>query len=215
MNSITIALTTTATATTATTSTGATRTTISAKFGEVPLKLEGWGQKMAEKLAAIKIGTPVLVTGELQIDSFDTPHGFKEQRVRLNASTIDVLPALIPINTLCLVGRAGRDPELRYFESGKAIAEISLAVRRNKELTDWFNLEMWNKTADVCGTYVRKGSLIGVQGQLKFETWSDRNTGVARTKAVIQVDNLNLLSSKSATEQEVNYNQPIVSADVA
>jgi single-strand DNA-binding protein len=62
---------------------------------------------------------------------------------------------------------------------------------------------MWNQAADVCGTYVRKGSLIGVQGQLKFETWSDRNTGVTQTKAVILVERMEFLGSKSVAEPEM------------
>jgi single-strand DNA-binding protein len=59
---------------------------------------------------------------------------------------------------------------------------------------------MWDKTAKICGDYVRKGGLIGAQGQLKFETWSDRATGLDRSKPIIEVERLELLGSKPVAE---------------
>ncbi|MDJ0535942.1 MAG: single-stranded DNA-binding protein [Xenococcaceae cyanobacterium MO_207.B15] len=59
---------------------------------------------------------------------------------------------------------------------------------------------MWGKTAEVAGNYVKKGSLIGVKGSLKIETWTDRNTGKLRSKPVIRVDRLELLGSKRDTD---------------
>lgn len=102
-----------------------------------------------------------------------------------------------------LVGRVGGDPEVRYFDSGKVKCNLTLAVNRrtkNNEQPDWFNLELWDKTAEVAANYVRKGSLIGVQGSLKIDTWSDRNTGTSRSKPVIRVDRLELLGSKRDAE---------------
>lgn len=71
---------------------------------------------------------------------------------------------------------------------------------RNSEQPDWFNLELWGKTAEVAANYVRKGSLIGVQGSLKIETWSDRATGTNRSKPVIKVERMDLLGSKRDTD---------------
>ena len=103
------------------------------------------------------------------------------------------------LNVVNLVGRAGRDPDVRYFESGSVVCNVSLAVdrrSRNNDQPDWFNLEMWGKTADIAANYVRKGSLIGVSGSLKIDRWQDRNTGADRSKPVIRVDRLHLLGSK-------------------
>jgi single-strand DNA-binding protein len=108
------------------------------------------------------------------------------------------------LNIVTLVGRAGRDPEVKYFESGSVKCTFALAVNRptrNSDEPDWFNLEIWGKTAEVAGNYVRKGSLIGVQGSLKFEYWQDRASGVPRSKPVIAVERLDLLGSKQDTEQ--------------
>ena len=106
------------------------------------------------------------------------------------------------INSVTLVGRAGRDPEVRYFESGTVVANLTMAVnRRNREdEPDWFNLEVWGKQAQVAADYVKKGSLIGVTGSFKMDSWKDRNTGEDRNKPVVRVDRLELLGSKRDSE---------------
>ena len=106
------------------------------------------------------------------------------------------------INSVSLVGRAGRDPEVRYFESGTVVANLTMAVnRRNRnDEPDWFNLEIWGKQAQVAADYVKKGSLIGVTGSFKLDRWKDRNTGEDRNKPVVRVDRLELLGSKRDSE---------------
>lgn len=111
------------------------------------------------------------------------------------------------LNIVHLVGRTGTPPEIRHFDSGKMKCRLTLAVNRyskGEEQTDWFELEMWDKTAQIASNYVKKGSQIGVQGSLKIETWSDRNTGANRSKPIIKVDRLDLLGSKKDNE---SYNQ--------
>ena len=111
------------------------------------------------------------------------------------------------LNVVHLVGRCGTDPDTRYFDSGKVKCSLTLAVNRptkRDDPPDWFNLEIWGRTAEVATNYVRKGTLIGVQGTLKIETWNDRNTGEPRSKPVINVDRLDLLGSKRDNE---NYQQ--------
>jgi single-strand DNA-binding protein len=102
------------------------------------------------------------------------------------------------INSITLVGRAGRDPEVRYFESGTVVANLTLAVNRRSrdEDPDWFNLEIWGKTAQVAADYVKKGSLIGVIGSLRIDKWTDKVTGEQHSKPVIRVDRLELLGGK-------------------
>ena len=99
------------------------------------------------------------------------------------------------LNVVNLVGRAGADPEVKYFESSNVLCEIPMAVNRptsKDDRPDWFNLKMWGKTAEIAGNYVRKGSLIGIQGSLEIETWSDRNTGVQRSKPVIRRESIRI-----------------------
>lgn len=103
------------------------------------------------------------------------------------------------VNQVTVVGRVGQDPELRYFESGNSLATFSVAVNRptkNKE-TDWFDIKLWGRQAEIAGEYVRKGSLVGIIGQLDFDSWNDKVTGAPVTKPVIAATDLRLLGSKS------------------
>ena len=81
------------------------------------------------------------------------------------------------INTINLVGRADREPDVRYFESGSIVANFTLAVNRRSrdEEPDWFNLEIWGKQAQIAADYVKKGSLIGITGSFKIDSWKDKN----------------------------------------
>jgi single-strand DNA-binding protein len=113
--------------------------------------------------------------------------------------------------SITIIGRAGKDPEVKYFEGG-TVANLTLAVRPHKkdDKPEWFNLEIWGKTAQVAADYVRKGSLIGVQGRIKTERWTDRTTGQERSKPVVVVNSLELLVSKAAddtteTDEEVPF----------
>ncbi len=112
---------------------------------------------------------------------------------------------VLSINSIHLVGRVGADPDVKYFESGSVLCKLSLAVdrrSRNAEQPDWFNLELWGKVAEVAANYVRKGKLIGIRGSLEIQEWTDRNDGSDRSKPVIRVAELELLSAKNDTQPE-------------
>ena len=103
------------------------------------------------------------------------------------------------MNVITLVGRAGRDPEVRYFESGTMVANLSLAVNAYKrdEAPDWFNLTIWGKQAQVAVDYVKKGSQIAVSGRMTSERWTDRATGEEKSKPVVVVERITLLGRKN------------------
>jgi single-strand DNA-binding protein len=153
--------------------------------------------------AAMKLTEPTaILTGQLR-----TP---RNAPVELHLSAIH--PVTGNTNAVVLVGRAGRDPEVRYFEGGTMVANFSLAVRgRSKDETDWFNLEIWGKQAQIAADYVAKGSLIGVSGSFKLDSWTDRTSGEERTKPVIRVDRLELLGSR----QESGESAPAASGGSA
>lgn len=111
------------------------------------------------------------------------------------------------LNSVTLVGRVGGEPDVKYFESGSVVCTLTLAVNRfsrNQEQPDWFNLELWGRTAEVAANYVHKGSLIGVSGSLKFDHWRDRNTGANRSKPVIRVERMELLGSKRDSDASMS-----------
>ena len=119
------------------------------------------------------------------------------------------------INTINLVGRAGREPDVRYFESGSTVANFTIAVNRigRNDEPDWFNLEIWGKQAQIAADYVKKGSLVGITGSFKIDSWKDKNTGEDRFKPVVRVDRLNLLSSKKESDNS-NYSNNNNSGDI-
>ena len=119
------------------------------------------------------------------------------------------------INTINLVGRAGREPDVRYFESGSTVANLTLAVNRisRGDEPDWFNLEIWGKQAQIAADYVKKGSLVGITGSFKIDSWKDKNTGEDRFKPVVRVDRLNLLSSKKEIDNS-NFSNNNNSGDI-
>ena len=106
------------------------------------------------------------------------------------------------LNQINLVGRLGSDPDIRYFESGAVVTNLSLAVSRNTKdkQVDWFKVEAWGKVAEVAANYTQKGSLIGIEGELTLDEWTDPQTGVLRSKPVIKVNRLELLSSPNNSE---------------
>lgn len=84
------------------------------------------------------------------------------------------------------------------------VAEFSLATNRaSKDETDWHNVKIWGKQAQIACDYVRKGHLVGIIGRLEYEKWTDRTSGENRSKPVIVADRLQLLTSKKeAAEQQ-------------
>jgi single-strand DNA-binding protein len=101
----------------------------------------------------------------------------------------------LTLNNFCLVGRAGKDPEIKYLEEQMSVAKVSLASRKNKEATDWFQVEAWNKTAEIMKNYLRKGNLFAVQGKLMVNEWTS-NEETHRQSAICVVSSLELLGSK-------------------
>lgn len=105
---------------------------------------------------------------------------------------------LADINHVILVGRAGRDPEIRYLDSGRVVTSFSLAVNRPVKdgQTDWFDIEIWGKQAEIAGEYVKKGSLIGIEGKIRWDSWNRKDTGEMQIKPLIVADSIRLLGSK-------------------
>jgi len=104
-------------------------------------------------------------------------------------------------NTVSLVGRAGQDTEMKYFESGSAKAEVSIAIGRGKdkngeEVTDWFKVVFWGRQAEIAGEYVKKGSLIGVDGTVEQNSWTDEASGEKRSMYFVKASTLRLIGGK-------------------
>ena len=105
------------------------------------------------------------------------------------------------MNTAVIVGRVGRDAEVRYFESGKVKANFSVAVNRwdaktKAEVADWFNIDVWDKQAEFAGEYVKKGIQVAIDGRITQNKWVDKATGEDKENFLIIANSIRLLGSK-------------------
>lgn len=146
-------------------------------------------------------GSHLLLTGRIKIDK---DQATKAHSVVLSFYHFAVLAGPSQVNSLCIIGRAGQDPDIKYFESGKSVCTLSLAVNRKSkdDVPDWFPVELWNKPGQIVADYVRKGNLLGVTGSLEFEHWTDRATGVPRSKPVAKGQDITLLRVQGQTQEE-------------
>ena len=104
------------------------------------------------------------------------------------------------MNSVVIVGRAGQDAEIRYFESGKIKTSFSLAANRwdsktKSEVTDWFNVDVWDNQAEFAGEYVKKGRLVAVDGRITTNKWKDVS-GEEKERYLIVANTIKLLGSK-------------------
>ena len=108
------------------------------------------------------------------------------------------------MNTVTVVGRAGQDAEIRHFESGKVKTTFSLAVNRwdsksKENVTDWFNIEVWDKPAEVAGEFVKKGREVAVDGRISISKWNDQS-GEERERFLVVANEIRLLGSRRDVE---------------
>ena len=111
------------------------------------------------------------------------------------------------VNKVILIGNLGKDPEVRYMPSGKAVANVTLATSdswkdRNtgekQERTEWHNVVFYSPLAEIVGQYLRKGSSVFVEGRLQTRKWQDKNTGQDRYMTEIVANEMKMLGSRSA-----------------
>jgi single-strand DNA-binding protein len=109
------------------------------------------------------------------------------------------------VNKAILIGRLGKDPETRYMTSGEAVTNVSLATSENykdksgekQERTEWHNLVFYRRLAEIAGEYLKKGSMIYVEGRIQTRKWQDKE-GKDRYTTEIVVNEMTMLGSKSA-----------------
>jgi len=112
------------------------------------------------------------------------------------------------INKVLLLGRLGKDPELRYAPSGTAIATFSIATNHRQksegdwvDKTEWHNILTFGKLAEFAGEYLQKGKQVFIEGRLQTSTWEDQQ-GVKKYKTEIVASEIQLIGSKSEGENQ-------------
>lgn len=110
------------------------------------------------------------------------------------------------LNRVQLIGRLGRDPETKFTPTGKKVCHFSIAVSNRwkdksgelKETTEWVNIEAWGRLGEVCQEYLKKGSLIFIEGRLKTDKYESNGETKYYTKVVAQ--SLQFLDRKGKEE---------------
>lgn len=119
------------------------------------------------------------------------------------------------INKVIIIGNLGADPEVRYSQTGQAIANITVATSESwtdkqtnekKELTEWHRVVIYQRLAEIAGEYLRKGSKVYIEGRLRTRKWQDQQ-GVERYTTEIVANELQMLDGRGETANQSSNSQ--------
>lgn len=109
------------------------------------------------------------------------------------------------VNKVILVGRLGKDPEVRNLENGATVANFTLATSESykdrttgekKEVTEWHNIVLWKTLAEISQKYLHKGDMVYIEGKLRTRSWEKE--GVTRYTTEVVADNMTMISTKGS-----------------
>jgi single-strand DNA-binding protein len=112
------------------------------------------------------------------------------------------------INKVILVGRLGKDPEVRSTPSGTSVAKFSLATDERftdkngekQERTEWHNVVAWGKLGEICGQYLKKGKLVYIEGSIRTDSWDDKESGQKKYRTEIVARDMKMLDRRGEDE---------------
>jgi single-strand DNA-binding protein len=112
------------------------------------------------------------------------------------------------INKVILVGRLGKDPEVRSTPSGTSVAKFSLATDERftdksgekQDRTEWHNIVAWGKLGEICGQYLRKGKLVYIEGSIRTDSWDDKESGQKKYRTEIVARDMKMLDRRGDDE---------------
>ena len=114
------------------------------------------------------------------------------------------------VNKVILVGNLGKDPEVKYTPQGTAVAKVTVATSSSykdktsgewQETTEWHNVVLWQRLAEIAGEYLKKGSKVYIEGRLQTRSWDDKETGQKKYMTEIWVNDLVLLGGRGAGDE--------------
>ena len=119
------------------------------------------------------------------------------------------------VNKVILIGNLGKDPEVRYLDSGVAVANFSLATTesyKNKEgervsQTEWHNIVLWRGLAEVAEKWLKKGSSVYIEGKIRSRKWEDKERNTRYTTEIL-ADNMTMLGKKEDSSAEKTETTP-------
>ncbi|MGE0171772.1 MAG: single-stranded DNA-binding protein [Oligoflexales bacterium] len=124
------------------------------------------------------------------------------------------------VNRVIILGNLGQDPEVRYTPSGAAVCTLSVATTdsrvdksgQKQESTEWHRVVVWNKQAENCAKYLKKGRSVYVEGRLQTRSWDDKTSGQKRYSTEIIAQTVQFIGGGSRSEsQDSSYAEPAFS----
>jgi len=118
------------------------------------------------------------------------------------------------VNKVILIGRLGKEPEVRNLDNGATVANFSMATSEvykdrttgeRKEATEWHNIVLWRGLAEIAQKYLHKGDMVYIEGKLRTRSWE--KDGVTRHTTEIVADNMTMLSGKATGGSNANNNE--------
>ncbi|MGH2350129.1 MAG: single-stranded DNA-binding protein [Chloroflexota bacterium] len=114
------------------------------------------------------------------------------------------------LNKVMLIGNVGRDPEMRYTQSGEAVTTFSLATNRRRtsedgqrrDETEWHNIVAFGKLAEQCNEFLSKGRSVYIEGRIQTRSWDDQATGQKRYRTEILANMMQMLDSRADRARE-------------
>ena len=108
------------------------------------------------------------------------------------------------INKVILVGRLGRDPEIRSTPQGTSVAKFTVATDERftdksgekQERTEWHNVVAWGKLGEICGQYLKKGKLVYIEGSIRTDSWDDKESGQKKYRTEIVARDMKMLDRR-------------------
>jgi single-strand DNA-binding protein len=108
------------------------------------------------------------------------------------------------VNKVILIGNLGKDPEVKYTPSGTAVARITLATNERfkdksgewQDRTEWHNVVLWTRLAEIAGEYLKKGGKVYIEGRLQTRSWDDKNTNQKKYMTEVVASDLVLLGGR-------------------
>ncbi len=110
------------------------------------------------------------------------------------------------VNKVILIGNLGKDPEVKFTPQGTAVAKITVATSSSykdkqsgewKETTEWHNVVLWQRTAEIAGEYLKKGSKVYIEGRLQTRSWDDKTSGQKKYMTEVVANELILLGGRN------------------
>jgi len=111
------------------------------------------------------------------------------------------------LNVCAFTGRLGKDPEMKYLQSGTAVTNFSLAVNLSQDNTMWLDVAVWGKQAEAVNEHLSKGDMVGVSGRLVQDVWEDEG-GNRRTKIKVTASRVEFLTPKKSDSSGPTSVQP-------